>query len=176
LKSTFNYHPILDKTAKNNFASSRLAHDKADSERLVWLQGGKKLDRAYDGRVGIFTPLRQSCENLIENYYTRNNRSPGEMPGQTGMISADRASNYKVHVIKFKQHSPTLSRDRACFRRGDFESFDLFLDLVSEAGRADTVDDAMIERERKRDHLGRFIFVIVWNQFAVRGTDEKRAD
>ena len=92
------------------------------------------------------------------------------------MISADRALNFEVHVIKFKQNSPTLSRDRDCFCCGDFESFDLFLDLVSEAGRADAVDNAMIERKRKRDDLVGFIFIFVWNQFAVRATDKKRAD
>jgi len=111
----------------------------------------------------IFTPLRQSCEDFIENYYTRDNRCPGEMPGQAGMISADRASNFKVHVIKSKQNSQTLSWVRACFRCGDFKSFDLFLDLVSEAGRADAVHDAMVEGERKRDHLGGFIFAFVGN-------------
>ena len=98
------------------------------------------------------------------------------MPGQAGVIGADRASNFKIHLMKFKQNLQTLSRDRVCFCCRDFESFDLFLDLISEAGRADAVYDAMVEGERKRDHLGGFIFVIVWNEFAVRGTDEKRAD
>jgi hypothetical protein len=98
LKSTFNYHPILDMTAKSNFAFSVLIHDKEESERLVRLQGCEKLDCAYDGRVEICAPLGQSCEDLIENHYARHNRRTGEMPGQAGMISTDRASNFKVHV------------------------------------------------------------------------------
>ena len=124
-----------------------LTHDKADGKWLVRLQGREKLDCAYDGNVRTFAPLGQSCEDLIENYYARHNSCPGEMPGQAWMISADRASNFKVHVIKFKQNSQTLNRDRACFYCGDFKSFDLFLDLVSEAGRADAVHDAMVEGE-----------------------------
>jgi hypothetical protein len=140
-----------------------LTHGKADGKWLVRLQGCKKLGCAYGGNVRIFAPLRQSCEDLIENYYARHNSCPGEMPGQAWMISADRASNFKVHVMKFKQNLQTLSRDRADFCGGDFKSFDLFLDLVSEAGRSDAVHDAMVERERKRDHLGGFIFVFVWN-------------
>ena len=140
-----------------------LTHDKADGKWLVRLQGCEKLDCAYGGYVRIFAPLGQSCEDLIENYYARHNSCPREMPGQAWMISADRASNFKVHVMKFKQNLQTLSRDRAGFCGGDFKSFDLFLDLVSEAGRADAVHDAMVERERKRDHLGGFIFVFVWN-------------
>jgi hypothetical protein len=140
-----------------------LTHDKADGKWLVRLQGCEKLDCAYGGNVRIFAPLGQSCEDLIENYYARHNSCPGEMPGQAWMISADRASNFKVHVMKFKQNLQTLSRGRAGFCGGDFKSFDLFLDLVSEAGRADAVHDAMVERERKRDHVGGFIFVFVWN-------------
>ena len=163
MKSTLNYHPILDMTAKSNLAVKMFARGKTDSKGLAGLQGHEKLDCAYDGNVKIFAPLGQSCEDFIENYYPRHNRCPGEMPGQTGMISADRASNFKVHVMKFKQNSQTLSRDRACFYCGDFKSFDLFLDLVSEAGRADAVHDPMVERKRKRDHLGGFIFVFVWN-------------
>ena len=143
-------------TAKSNLALSLLTHDKADCERLARLQGHEKLDCAYDGNVRIVAPLGQSCEDLIENYYARHNSCPGEMPGQAGMISADRASNFEVHVVKFGSSDEILY----C---GDSKSFDLFLDLVSEAGRADAVHDAMVERERKRDHLGGFIFVFVWN-------------
>ena len=143
-------------TAKSNLALLPLSHDKADCERLARLQGHEKLDCAYDGNVRIFTPLDQRCEDLIENYYARHNSCPGEMPGQAGMISADRASNFEVHVVKFGSSDEILY----C---GDSKSFDLFLDLVSEAGRADAVYDAMVERERKRDHLGGFIFVFVWN-------------
>ena len=150
-------------TAKSNLALSLLTHDKADCERLARLQGHEKLDCAYDGNVRIVAPLGQSCEDLIENYYARDDRCAGEMPGQAGVIRADRASHFKVHVMKVKQNSQTLSRDRACFCCGDFEFFDLFLNLVSETGRADAVHDAMVERERKRDHLGGFIFVFVWN-------------
>ena len=147
LKSTFNYHSIFGVTAKSNLALIVLTRGKTDSKWLAGLQGHEKLDCAYDSRVRIFTPLGQSCEDFIENYYARHNRYPGEMSGQTGMISADRASNFKIHVTKFKQNSPTLSRDRACFCCGDLESFDLFLDLISEAGRADAVYDAMVEGE-----------------------------
>jgi hypothetical protein len=140
-----------------------LTHDKADGKWLVRLQGHEKLDCAYGGNVRIFAPLSQSCEDLIENYYARHNSCPGEMPGQAWMISADRASNFKVHVMKFNQNLQTLSRDRAGFCGGDLKSFDLFLNLVSEAGRADAVYDAMVECKRKRDHLGGFIFVVLWN-------------
>jgi hypothetical protein len=143
-------------TAKSNFALSALTRDKADSERLARLQGHKKLDCAYDDNVRIFAPVSQSCEDLVENYYARHNSFPGKMPGQAGMISADNASNFKVHVVK-------LSRQCACLCRGDFKSFDLFLDLVSEARCSGAVDDAVIKRERKRDHLGGFIFIFVWN-------------
>ena len=143
-------------TAKSNLALSLLTHDKADCERLARLQGHEKLDCAYDGNVRIVAPLGQSCEDLIENYYARHNSCPGEMPGQAGMISADRASNFEVHVVKFGSSDEILY----C---GDSKSFDLFLDLVSEAGRADAVHDAMVERKRKRDHLSGFIFVFVWN-------------
>jgi hypothetical protein len=101
LKSTFNYHPILDMTAKSNLSLTVLTRGKTDSKGLAGLQGHEKLDCVYDSRVRIFTPLGQSCEDFIENYYARHNSCPGEMPGQTGMISADRASNFKVHVIKF---------------------------------------------------------------------------
>ena len=143
-------------TAKSNLALSLLTHDKADCERLARLQGHEKLDCAYDGNVRIVAPLSQSCEDLIENYYARHNSCPGEMPGQAGMIRADRASNFKVHVVKFGSSDQILY----C---GDSKSFDLFLDLGSEAGRADAVHDAMVERERKGDYLGGFIFVFVWN-------------
>jgi len=143
-------------TAESNLALSVFTRDKADSERLAGLQGHEKLDCAYDGNVRIVAPLGQSCEDLIENYYARHNSCPGEMPGQAGMIRADRASNFKVHVVKFGSSDQILY----C---GDSKSFDLFLDLVSEAGRADSVHDPMVERERKRDHLGGFIVVFVWN-------------
>jgi hypothetical protein len=143
-------------TAKSNLALSLLTHDKANGERLARLQGHEKLDCAYDGNVRIVAPLGQSCEDLIENYYARHNSCPGEMPGQAGMISADRASNFEVHVVKFGSSDEILY----C---GDSKSFDLFLDLGSEAGRADAVHDAMVERKRKRDHLSGFIFVFVWN-------------
>ena len=148
-------------TAKSNLALTVLTRGKTDSKGLVGLQGHQKLDCAYDSRVRIFTPLGQSCEDFIENYYARHNRRTGEMPGQTEMISSDRASNFKVHVMKFKQNLQTLSRGRACFGCGDFESFDLFLDLVSEAGCSGAVYNAMIERERKCDDLGGFVFAFV---------------
>ena len=88
-------------TAKSNLVLTVLTRGKTDSKRLAGLQGHEKLDCAYDSRVRIFTPLGQSCEDFIENYYARHNSCPGEMPGQAGMISADRASNFKVHLVKF---------------------------------------------------------------------------
>jgi hypothetical protein len=141
-------------TAKSNFVLSALTRDKADSEPLARLQRHEKLDCAYDDNVRLFAPLGQRCEDLIENYYARHNSCPGKMSGQTGMISADDASNFKVHVVK-------LSRHCACLCCADLESFDLLLDLVSEPGCSGAVHDAVIKRERKRDHLGRFIFVFV---------------
>ena len=88
-------------TAESNLALSVFTRDKADSERLAGLQGHEKLDCAYDGNVRIFAPLGQSCEDLIENCYARHNSCPGEMPGQAGMISVDRAANFKVQAAKF---------------------------------------------------------------------------
>jgi len=82
-------------TAKSNLALSVLTHDKADIKRLVRLQGCEKLDCAYDGRMEIFAPLGQSCEDFIKNHYAWHNRRTGEMPGQAGMIGADRSSNFK---------------------------------------------------------------------------------
>ncbi|HEV8618402.1 MAG TPA: hypothetical protein VGQ70_02810 [Candidatus Udaeobacter sp.] len=93
-------------TAKSNFPLSVLTHEKADGEQLARLQGREKLNCAYDGDVRIFAPLGQSCEDLIENYYARHNSCPGEMPRQTGMISVDHASNFKVHVVKFGSFDP----------------------------------------------------------------------
>jgi hypothetical protein len=163
VKSTFNYHPILDLTTKSNLALTVFTRRKTDSKWLAGLQRHEKLDCADDSRARIFAPLSQSCEYFIENYYARHNRCLGEMPGQAGVIAADSTSNFKVHVMKFKQNLQTLSRHCILLYCGDFKSFDLFPDLVSEAGRADAVYDAMIERERKRDYLGGFIFIFVWN-------------
>jgi len=87
-------------TAKSNLALTVLTRGKTDSKWLTGLQGHEKLDCANDGNVRIFAQLGQSCEDFIENYYARDDWCSGEMPGQTGMISADRASNFKVHVIK----------------------------------------------------------------------------
>ena len=101
LKSTFNYHAVFDTTAKINFVLSALTRGKTDSERLLRLQGHEKLDCAHDGKVRIFAPLGQSCEDFIEDHYARHDRGAGEMPEQAGMISADRAANFKVHVAKF---------------------------------------------------------------------------
>lgn len=85
-------------TAKSNLALTVLTRGKTDSKGLAGLQGRQKLDCVYDDRMRIFTPLGQSCEDFIENYYARHNRCIGKMPGQAGMIGADRASNFKVHV------------------------------------------------------------------------------
>jgi hypothetical protein len=101
LKSTFNYHPIIDMTAKIDLILSVVIPDKADSERLVRLQGHEKFDCAYDGNARILAPLVQSCEDFIEDHHPRHNRRPGEMPGQAGMIRGDRSSNFKVHLMKF---------------------------------------------------------------------------
>jgi hypothetical protein len=106
-------------TAKSNFALGALTRDKADSERLARLQGHEKLDCAYGGNVRIFAALGQGCEDLIENYYARHNGCPGKMPGQAGMISADDASDFKVHVVKLGLSDQILycgdSKPSICF-------------------------------------------------------------
>jgi hypothetical protein len=83
--------------AKSNLALTALTRGKTDCKWLTGLQGHEKLDCANDGNVRIFTPLGQSCENFVENYYARHNRCPGEMARQAGVIGVDRASNFKVH-------------------------------------------------------------------------------
>jgi hypothetical protein len=103
LKSTFNYHAVFDTTAKMDFAPlSALTRGKRDSEWLLRLQGREKLDCAYDGKVRIFAPLGQSCEDFIEDHDARHDGGAGEMPGQAGMISVDCAANFKVHLTTFR--------------------------------------------------------------------------
>ena len=88
-------------TAKINLAFSVVIRGKADSERLVRLQGHEEFDCVYDSNARILAPLGQSCEDFIEDDHSRHNGCPGEMPGQAGMIRADHASNFKVHPVKF---------------------------------------------------------------------------
>ena len=101
LKSTFNYHSIFDATAKIDFAVSVRTRGQTDSEWLLRPQGREELDYPYDGKVRIFAPPGQSCEDFIEDHDARHDRSPREMPGQAGMISADRAAKFKVQGAKF---------------------------------------------------------------------------
>src|SRR6266481_4870711 len=69
-----------------------------------------------------------------------------------------------------------LSRNCVFLCCRNSKSFDLFLSFVCETGRAGAVYHTMIERKRKRDDFRAFVFLPVWNQFAMRGADEKRAD
>ena len=98
LKPPFQYQAVFDTTAKVDFAFNIFARGKTDRERLPRLQRHEKFDRAYDGKLTVLTPLGQSCEDLIKDYYSWHDRLAGEMPGQAGMISGDRAANLKVHV------------------------------------------------------------------------------
>src|SRR5436190_3090360 len=101
LKSTFNYHSVFDATAKIDFAVSVLTRRQTDSEWLLRPQRHEKLDYSYESKVRIFAPLGQSCDDFIEDHDARHDRSAREMPGQAGMISADRAANFKVQAAKF---------------------------------------------------------------------------
>jgi len=101
LKSTFNYHSVFDATAKIDFALSVLTRGQTDSEWLLSSQGHEKLDYPYDGKARIFAPPGQRCDDFIEDHDAGHDRSAREMPGQAGMISADRTANFKVHVAKF---------------------------------------------------------------------------
>jgi len=67
------------------------------------------------------------------------------------------------------------ARNRARLSCRNRKSFDLFFDFVSESRCARTVYDPMIESKRKRNDLCSLVLVLVGNQFAVRGTDEKCA-
>jgi len=85
-----------------DFAVSVMASGKTDSERLIRLQGREKLDRAHGGKARIFAPLGQSCDDFVQDHYTRYNRRAGEMPEQAGMISVDCTVNFKVHLMTFR--------------------------------------------------------------------------
>ena len=100
LKPPFQYQAVFDTTAKVDFAFNVFARGKIDRERLPRLQWYEKFDCAYDGKLTVLTPLGQGCEDFIKDYYSWHDRPAGEMPGQAGMISADRAANFKVHVAK----------------------------------------------------------------------------
>jgi len=65
LKSTLNYHAILDSTAKINLALSVFTRGKTDSERLFRLQGSEKLDGAHDFDTRILAPFGEGGENFI---------------------------------------------------------------------------------------------------------------
>jgi len=94
-------------------------------------------------------PLGQSCDNFIEDHDARHDRSAREMPGQAGMISADRAANFKVQAAKFhscpqiqqlgdrtprmfycSSVSEPASRTRLLLQSGGLEAFTRFADNV----------------------------------------------
>ncbi len=102
LKPPFQYQAVFDTTAKVDFAFNIFARGKTDRERLLRLQRHKKFDCAYDSKRTVLAPLGQSCEDFIKDYYAWHDRPAGEMPGQAGMISGNRAANFKVHVAKFQ--------------------------------------------------------------------------
>jgi|SRR6266480_855559 len=102
LKSPFHYQAVFDTTVKVNLALNVLTRGKTDRERLLRLQRHKKFDCAYDSKRTVLAPLGQSCEDFIKDYYAWHDRPAGEMPGQAGMISGNRAANFKVHVAKFQ--------------------------------------------------------------------------
>ena len=105
LKSTFNYHVVSNTTREIDFTVSIVAAGKTDSERLLRLQGHEKLDCAHDGKVRIFAPLGQSCEDFIEDQYARHNWRAWEMAEQAGMICVDCPVTFKVHLTTFRSRS-----------------------------------------------------------------------
>jgi hypothetical protein len=102
LKPAFNYHAVFDTTVKIDVSLDVIVRGKTNNEWLVRLQGHKKLDCADRGKLGRFPPLAQRGADFVENYYAGHERSPREMTGQAGMISADAAANLKFHVTKFQ--------------------------------------------------------------------------
>jgi len=101
LKSTFKYHSVFDAAAKIDLGLSVLTRGETDREWLLRPQRHEKLDYSYDSKVRIFAPLGQCCDNFIEDHDARHDGNAREMPGQAGMISADRTANFKVHAAKF---------------------------------------------------------------------------
>ena len=93
---------VFNTTGEIDFAASVIAAGKTDSKWLPGLQGREKLDHAYGGKARIFVPLRQSCDDFVEDQYARHNRHPGEMPEQARMIRVDYAANFKVHLTTFR--------------------------------------------------------------------------
>jgi hypothetical protein len=102
LESAFNYRAVFDTTAKINVAFNVIARRKTNRKWLIRLQRDQKLDRAYCDKLTTFALLGEGGQDFIEDNYARHNRRSGEMPGQGGMISADRAANLKAHVAKFQ--------------------------------------------------------------------------
>jgi hypothetical protein len=98
LKSAFGYHAVFDTTAKIQFALSVPIPGKADSEWLFRLQRHKKLDSGYGGKLTTLAPRSQSRKDFVKDYYARDQRRTRKMPGQAGMISTDRAANFKIHA------------------------------------------------------------------------------
>jgi hypothetical protein len=96
-KSTFNYQAIVDSAAKIHFASAVITQRKTDRKWLLGLEWHKKLNRPYAGKLPIFAPLDQRREYFVEDHDPRHQRCTREMPWQTGMISANRAANFKDH-------------------------------------------------------------------------------
>ena len=114
LKPPFQYQAVFDTTAKVDFAFNVFARGKIDRERLPRLQWYEKFDCAYDGKLTVLTPLGQGCKDFIKDYYSWHDRAAGEMPGQAGMISGDRAVNLKVHVAKFGSSTESGNLARLC--------------------------------------------------------------
>jgi hypothetical protein len=67
--------------------------------------------------VRIFAPLRQSCEDLIEDYHARHNRRAGKMPGQAGMIRADLTANFEAHAMKLGSSDQIEQPDESVVQR-----------------------------------------------------------
>jgi hypothetical protein len=100
LKPAFCYYAVLGATEKIDFALSVLIFGKMDREWLLRSQRREKLDHGYGGNATIFAPLHQSGQGFIENHYARHDRRARKMPGQTGMISANYATYFKVHLAE----------------------------------------------------------------------------
>ena len=93
------------------------------------------------------------------NFFARPGTAP---PAITGALA---------HSLGLFSDYTALGRARS--GGGNFETLDLFLDLVDEIGRAGAVHDAMIEGQRKRDHFRCLLLSFRRRKFVVRGADEQ---